>query len=275
MQFIPFRKGDYRGILNVKIPPTPFLKGGLEIIINKIKMQITKNWFYKLSDLFSLPLKSKEVPEGGWIFEIIIEDNLIVSFFDDLNKSYNISIWENSKVEIFSVLENSEDFKLKILQEKENSDLKLNYLILSQNDDKVSAKIESVLKADFVKSNVKIISIVWNNWAVDLDWIIKIEEGIKKVDWNLSEENIFLWDNWSVKWIPTLLVSSSDVKASHSCKMERISDEKLFYLRSRWLWRDNALNMIIEAKIENLFSCLRMYDKNFYEKTLESILVKI
>ena len=78
-----------------------------------------------------------------------------------------------------------------------------------------------------------------------------------------------------VKWIPTLLVRSDDVKASHACKMERISDEKLFYLRSRWLGKDNALNMIIEAKIENLFSCLRMYDKDVYEETLENILNKI
>jgi Fe-S cluster assembly scaffold protein SufB len=57
--------------------------------------------------------------------------------------------------------------------------------------------------------------------------------------------------------------------------MERISDEKLFYLRSRWLWRENALNMIIEAKIQNLFSCLRMYNKDFYEDILENILDKI
>jgi len=33
--------------------------------------------------------------------------------------------------------------------------------------------------------------------------------------------------------------------------------------------------MIIEAKIENLFSCLRMYDKDFYEKTIENILETI
>jgi len=237
-------------------------------------MQITKNWFYKLSEINSE--------------EIIIENNLIISIFDDLNKNYEIKLWENSKVEIFGVLENVSDFNMKVVQEQENSDLKLNYLILSKNisplqggdawkaeGGKISAKIESVLKADFVKSNVKIISIVWKKWFVDLDWIIKIEDGIKKVDWNLSEENIFLWDDWQVKWIPTLLVASSDVKASHSCKMERISDEKLFYLRSRWLLRENALNMIIEAKIENLFSCLRMYDKDFYKETLESILEKI
>jgi hypothetical protein len=57
-------------------------------------------------------------------------------------------------------LENKQDFELKIIQEKENSDLKLNYLILSKDEQKVKAKIESVLKADFVKSDVNIISIV-------------------------------------------------------------------------------------------------------------------
>lgn len=246
-------------------------------------MQITKNWFYKLSEINSE--------------EIIIEDNLIISIFDDLCSVPHpdkgrlggvfVSIWENSKVEIFWVLENKDDFKLKVIQEKDNSNLKLNYLILSKNisplqggdvwkteGGKIKAKIESVLNSNFVKSNVQIISIVWNWGEIDLDWIIKIEKGIEKVDWNLSEENIFLWDTGMVKWIPTLLVWSSDVKASHSCKMERISDEKLFYLRSRWLGRENALNMIIEAKIENLFSCLRMYNKDFYEEILDNILGK-
>lgn len=224
-------------------------------------MKITKNWFYKLSEINS--------------DKITIENNLVVAFFDDLNKSYNVEIWENSKVEIFWVLENREDFKLQIIQKEEKSNLKLNYLILSKNAEKIKAKIESNLKANFVKSDVKIISIIWNNWFVDLDWIIKIEYEIKKVDWNLSEENIFLWNTWKVKWIPTLLVSSSDVKASHSCKMERISDEKLLYLRTRWIWKENALNMMIEAKIEFLFSCLSMYDKEFYNKIIENILNKI
>ena len=256
-------------------------------------MNITKNWFYKLSDLISPFSKGStlEVWKGeGFepVTEIIIEDNIVVAIFDDLNNNYSINIWENSKVEFFGVLEKKDDFKLKVIQEKDNSNLKLNYLILSKNSSllqggdawkaeggKVKAKIESVLKANFVKSNVKIISIVWNAGEIDLYWIIKIEEGIEKVDWNLIEENIFLWDSWIVKWIPTLLVRSDDVKASHGCKMERISDEKLFYLRSRWLGKDNALNMIIEAKIENLFSCLRMYDKDIFDETLESILNKI
>ena len=108
-----------------------------------------------------------------------------------------------------------------------------------------------------------------------MDWIIKINENVEKVDWNLNEENLFLGNTWKVNWIPTLLVRSDDVKASHACKMERISDDKLFYLRSRWVGRDNALSMMIEAKVKGLFSCISMLDNDFYEKLVDNILKKI
>ena len=57
--------------------------------------------------------------------------------------------------------------------------------------------------------------------------------------------------------------------------MERISDEKLFYLRSRWIWKENALSIMIEAKIKSIFSCISMLDKDFYEELVENILLKI
>jgi len=228
-------------------------------------LKIIKSWFYKLSEI---------------VWEnITIEKDLIVTFFDDSNKNCFIEIWENSKVEMYWILENSNNFKLKVNQNKLNSNLKIHYLILANNNiinwTKNNVKIESILNADFVKSNLKILSIVWDDWVVNLDWIIKIEEGIKKVDWNLDEENIFLWNTGVVNWIPTLLVRSDDVKASHACKIEKISDEKLFYLRAKWIWKENALQMMVVAKIENLFSCLNMYSPKIYDKLIGNILNKI
>ena len=223
--------------------------------------KIDKNWFYKISEFNT--------------DKITIEDNLIVAIFDDLNNNVDIEIWENSRVEFYSVLENREDFKVHFVQNKVNSDLKVNYLLLSKDNIKLKAKIYSELSGDSVKSDVKIISIIWNDGFIDLDWIIKIGEWIKKVDANLVEENLFLGNSGKIKWIPTLLVRSDDVKASHSCKMEKISDERLFYLRSRWIGKENALNMMIEAKVKSLFLCLSMLDNDFYEELIESILVKI
>ena len=224
-------------------------------------MNITKNWFYKLSEFKSA--------------NITIENDLVVSLFDDLNNNIEIKIWENTKVEFYSVLEDRNDFKIHFIQEKQNSDLKVNYLLLSKDNIKVKAKIFSELSADFTKSDLNIVSLIWNAGFIDLDWIISINDWIKKVDANLVEDNLFLWNNWKIKWIPILLVRSDDVKASHACRMERISDEKLFYLRSRWINRENALSVMIEAKLRSLFLSLSVLDNDFYEELIEDILEKI
>jgi len=222
---------------------------------------IIKNWFYKLSEFKT--------------DKITVENDLIVSLFDDLNKNINIEIWENARVEFYSILEDREDFRINFIQNKQKSDLKVNYLLLSKDNIKLKAKIYSELSANFVKSDVQIISIIWNKGFIDLDWIIQINEWIKKVDANLVEDNLFIGNTWKIKWIPTLLVRSDDVKASHACKMERISDEKLFYLRSRGIDKENALSVMIEAKIKSLFLCISMLDNDFYEELIEDILEKI
>ena len=224
-------------------------------------MKITKNWFYKLSEFNA--------------DQVIIDDNLIVAIFDDLNESIDVELWENSRVEFYSLIENKEELNINFVQKKESSILQVRCLLLSKDSNKIKTKIYSELWASNTKSDVQIISIVWNDWEVDLDWIIKINENVEKVDWNLNEENLFLGNTWKVNWIPTLLVRSDDVKASHACKMERISDDKLFYLRSRWVGRDNALSMMIEAKVKGLFSCISMLDNDFYEKLVDNILKKI
>lgn len=247
-------------------------------------MNIIKNWFYKLSEIYDE--------------KITIEENLIVSIFDDtsfpplLSKrgargELWISLWKNTILEFYSFIENTDDLKINFIQKQEWSKLKVNCLLFSSNIVSpargrclkgrwgLKAKIYSKIISSNTKSDIKILSLVWNDWFIDLDWIIEIWENINWVDWNLSEENLFLWNTWKIKWIPTLLVRSDDVKASHSCKMERISDEKLFYLRSRWIWRQNALVMMIEAKIKSLFSCLFMFDNTFYKELVEKILKKV
>ena len=222
-------------------------------------MKITKNWFYCL----------KEIKED----KIIILPNLRVSMFNNSSKNLNIRIWENSKLDFFGVID-WEKNNINFLQNEVNSKLKVRYLLLSKNN-YINTRIYSEIWANEVKSDLRILSIIWDKWFVDLDWIMKINKKIKWVIWNLKEDNIFLWNSWKVNWIPTLLVRSNDVNASHSCKIERISDEKLFYLRSRWIWKNNALNMMIDSYINELFSGLELIDKKFFDNFINWILKKI
>lgn len=222
---------------------------------------INKNWFYKLSELNT--------------DKLVIENWISAIFFDDVSKPIDLELWENSKVEIYGVLQNVDDFNLNVFSNHESSTLKVRYLLLAWESEITKAKIKSSLEASHTKSDLKIVSIVQNNWFIDIDWIVEIWSWIEKVDWHLLEENIFLWNSGKVRWIPTLLVKSDDVKASHACRIERISDDKLFYLRSRGIEKENAVSMMIEAKVVDLFSCLSMIDSEFYNNLIKNILEKV
>lgn len=73
--------------------------------------------------------------------------------------------------------------------------------------------------------------------------------------------------------MPTLLVKSNEVEASHACKIEKIPEDDLFYLRSRGLDKNFATYILIESKVKNIFSFLESQDfyEDFVEKTLEKI----
>jgi len=110
-------------------------------------MKITKNWFYKLSEFKAS--------------EIFIEDNLIVAIFDDLNENLNIEIWENSRVEFYSLIEKIDDLNINFLQKKESSILQVRCLLLSKDSNKIKTRIYSELWASKTKSDIQIISIIW------------------------------------------------------------------------------------------------------------------
>ena len=78
-----------------------------------------------------------------------------------------------------------------------------------------------------------------------------------------------------MKWIPTLLVRSDDVEASHSCKIEKISEKNLFYLKSRWIDEKDAHILLLEANVKSIFSCLSMIDNIFYESLINKIVYSI
>ena len=224
--------------------------------------KITKSWFYKLSEINSS--------------EIFLEDWVSIALWDDVNSDLEVHLWESSNLEFFGAFDSESTKKtINIYQNNDNSKLHFRYLINSFANLEKNVTIKSEILSSNSSSDVKILSFAWENWFINLDWIIKINKWVIGVKWKLVEENIFLWNTSRIKWIPKLLVESDDVEASHSCNIEKIDDEKLFYLRSRWVWKDNALNMILEAKLRDLFKCFYMIDKQEYEKNIENTLKNI
>lgn len=223
-------------------------------------MQITKSWFYNLEDFWEISR-----------FEI--SDWLKIIALDNWKTSKEIIVWKDVDLKICWFLEKEENYEIVFKQVWEKSNLEVNYLNLAKNLEKIKAKIHSKIESNFSQSDVFVSSICWDNWEVDLDWIIELAPNFRKMAWHLTEENIFLWDKGRVRWIPALLVKSNEVEASHACKIEKISEEDLFYLRSRWIDKQNASFILVESKVKNIFK--NMENEEIYPDLIEKILWKI
>ena len=223
-------------------------------------MQITKSWFYNLEDFWEISR-----------FEI--SDWLKIIALDNWKTSKEIIVWKDVDLKICWFLEKEENYEIVFRQVWEKSNLEVNYLNLAKNSEKTKAKIHSKIESNFSQSDVFVSSICWDNWEVDLDGIIELAPNFRKMAWHLTEENIFLWDKGRVRWIPALLVKSNEVEASHACKIEKISEEDLFYLRSRWIDKQNASFILVESKVKNIFK--NMENEEIYPDLIEKILWKI
>ena len=223
-------------------------------------MQITKSWFYNLEDFWEISR-----------FEI--SDWLKIIALDNWKTNKEIIVWKDVDLKICWFLEKEENYEIIFRQIWEKSNLEVNYLNLAKDSEKIKAKIHSKIESNFSQSDVFVSSICWDNWEVDLDWIIELAPNFRKMAWHLTEENIFLWDKGRVRWIPALLVKSNEVEASHACKIEKISEEDLFYLRSRWIDKQNASFILVESKVKNIFK--NMENEEIYPDLIEKILWKI
>lgn len=202
-------------------------------------MEIKESWFYDLSKIKDKKIKIntwlKVYFYDNWIFdrEVIILDKVELKYYSivDLESTRNISFFQNGKW----------------------WSLDVSILLLSLNKQKINYNIGTIISNSNLKTDVKILSIVWDDWYINLDWIIEIKEKLSSLDSNLEEENIFLSDSWIILASPQLLVKSNDVKAKHSCKIEKLSEQKKFYIKSRWLSDKEAESLLVYWKIKNLF----------------------
>ncbi len=212
---------------------------------------IENNWFYIFDkiDFDKIVIKP-------WVYAIILAYNL--------DTKLEITLSENSSLDFYWAFFSKNSQKLVFTQNEDNSKLNIKNLYLNNKID-ISQVIESNIKSSNSKSYLNMISII-KSWVLNLDAKLHIKKWSSQIDSYLKQENIFIWDAWCVKWVPKLFVEADDIKASHSCSIEKIKESEVFYLESRWLDRQMSLNLILESKFVNTFNCLKMIDKDVFDR---------
>jgi len=94
---------------------------------------------------------------------------------------------------------------------------------------------------------VSIRAVVRENAFLKLKGIIKIKKGAVQADGFLRQKVLLVGENSRAEAIPELEIECDDVRASHAASVGRIDEEQLFYLMSRGLSREEAVELIVDA----------------------------
>lgn len=132
------------------------------------------------------------------------------------------------------------------------SKLDLRVIMLSTKQDSTT-NIDVLLDQVWSQADVYILNFVISNKQTKIDGKIRIWSNWKDTSWHLLEENIILSDSGNIHTIPILDVKNNQVSASHGAKITRFDTEKIFYLTSRWLDRQQSIQLLIKSYIDNIF----------------------
>jgi Fe-S cluster assembly scaffold protein SufB len=104
---------------------------------------------------------------------------------------------------------------------------------------------------------------------------MEANQGVRASKLHLREDNIFLGKTGKIRSIPTLNIRTDDVSASHAARVERIPEEKLYYLLSRGLDTKKATTLLLESMVGSLFFRLKNISETLYEDLKLDILTSL
>ena len=183
--------------------------------------------------------------------------NVILKLYENEKDNFHIIPPWDSNIKFGAVIKNSEISFLFDAQH-ENTSLECYFLIPAIEDQNVKLNIQTNFKAKNTKVVINVIALASDNTSITLDWNLHIENNINNVEAKLYEETLLLWNAKYISLIPWLRVDSPDVKATHWAKVQRISPERIFYMQSRGLSEEKAINMIINSYSEQIIDKLQL-----------------
>ncbi len=187
-------------------------------------------------------------------------ENNILRKFENEEGLFQIIPDSDSNIKFWAVIKNSQIyFNFDI--ENENSNIECYFLIPAIKNQNVKLDINTNFKVSNTKVWINVIALASDDASITLNGNLHIEKNIKNVEAKLYEETLLIWNAKYISLIPWLRVDSPDVKASHWAKIQRISPERLFYMQSRWLSKNKAINMIINSYSQQIVDKLKLDEK--------------
>ncbi len=153
--------------------------------------------------------------------------------------------------------ENSQAYDLHIFSENEDKKLALNSILRHANKN--------------TKGNIAVRGIVDDSAWVKLDGMIKIEKNGAGAESFLTQNVILLNSKAHATANPELEIENNDVSSRHAASIAQIDEEKIFYLMSRGVSRNDARELIVNGFLE---AVVEKIENEEIRKVISEIVVK-
>lgn len=124
-------------------------------------------------------------------------------------------------------------------------------LFLSDVDKQVKWSITVSLKDSSTSADVDLVSFLYDWAKLMFDGSIDIAPHLHNAHGRLLQQNVVLGKDISVKVLPQLIVASHDVRAAHGAKIDSLDTQKLFYMMSRGLTKQQSQKLLVDGYIEH------------------------
>lgn len=144
------------------------------------------------------------------------------------------------------VLGESEE-NTKIFLEGNESSAVSQTIFFGQDSEKQSMRVDHVHKGKNTRSRMISRGAVKDKAYGHFYGTIQMLPGCSGADASLEEHNLLLSSGCKIEAVPGLEIQHNEVQASHSATLEKVDEEKLFYLQSRGLSPKEGLELLVEG----------------------------
>ncbi len=154
---------------------------------------------------------------------------------------------ESARLEYFHHAFGSSSDSLKVILEGEESSVFSQTLFFGKNEEKQNLRVDHVHLGKRTRSEMISRGAVQNKAYSHFFGNILMEQGCTGADGRLEEHNLLLSSGAKIEAVPGLEIRHNEVQASHSATLERVDNEKIFYLESRGLPLKEGMELLVEG----------------------------
>lgn len=136
------------------------------------------------------------------------------------------------------------DSKEQVVMDKPDSSCDVLGFILGDGSSEIKLNLETLYLAPRTTAKTDFRILLKDQASCKITGMIKIGKKANKTDAYLTIKSLLLSDQAKIITEPALEIEANDVKASHSASSGPPSEEQIFYLSSRGLTREQAINLL-------------------------------